>query len=55
MTMVTKWALLSVFGTWAAYLLYRTPFDTSLFEDVGATGAAIAHTFRPRDRARPHR
>ena len=39
----------------AAYLLYRTPFDTSLFEDVGATVAAIAHTFQPRDRARPHR
>jgi hypothetical protein len=45
----------SLFGILAAYLLFRTPFDTSLFEDVGATGAALAHTFQPRDRARPHR
>jgi len=45
----------SVFGIWAAYLLYRTPFDTSLFEDVGATAAATTRTFQPRGRARPHR
>jgi hypothetical protein len=45
----------SVFVIWAAYLLYRTPFDTSLFEDVGATAAATTRTFQPRGRARPHR
>jgi len=45
----------SVFGIWAAYLLFRTPFDTSLFEDVGATVAAMALTFRARGHARPHR
>lgn len=45
----------SLFGILAAYLLLRTPFDTSLFEDVGATVAAIAHTVQPRGRARPHR
>jgi hypothetical protein len=45
----------SLFGILAAYLLFRTPFDTSLFEDVGATVAALAHTLQPRDRARPHR
>ena len=42
-------------GILAAYLLYRTPFDTSLFEDVGATAAATTRTFQPRGRARPHR
>ena len=45
----------SLFGIWAAYLLYRTPFDTSLFEDVGATAAATTRTFQPRGRALPHR
>ncbi|HVG98849.1 MAG TPA: hypothetical protein VNK05_18215 [Chloroflexota bacterium] len=45
----------SLVGIWAAYLLLRAPFDTSLFEDVGATVAAIAHTVQPRGRARPHR
>jgi hypothetical protein len=45
----------SLFGILAASLLFRTPFDTSLFEDVGATVAALAHTFQPRGRARPHR
>jgi hypothetical protein len=44
----------SVFGIWAAYLLFRTPFDTSLFEDAGTTVAAITHTFWPRGRAHPH-
>jgi hypothetical protein len=39
----------------AAYLLFRTPFYTSLFEDVGEMMAAIAHTFQPRGHARPHR
>jgi hypothetical protein len=45
----------SLFGILAAYLLYRTPFDTSLFEDVGATSGALAHTFQPRGQARPPR
>ena len=45
----------SIFGILAAYLLFRTPFDTSLFEDAGATAAAIVHTLQPRGRARPHR
>jgi hypothetical protein len=45
----------SIFGILAAYLLFRTPFDTSLFEDVEATSAALAHTFQPRGHARPPR
>jgi hypothetical protein len=45
----------SIFGILAAYLLYRTPFDTSLFEDVGATSGALAHTLQPRGHARPPR
>ncbi|HET6345758.1 MAG TPA: hypothetical protein VFH51_12555 [Myxococcota bacterium] len=45
----------SLFGILAAYLVFRTPLDTSLFEDVGATVTAPAHAVEPIGRARPHR
>ena len=44
----------SVFALVAGYLVYRKPLATSLFEDVGATLVALAHTFQPRAQARPH-
>jgi hypothetical protein len=44
----------SIFAIVAGYLLYRKPLATSLFEDVGATAAALTHTFQPRAQARPH-
>src|SRR5215213_3552580 len=43
----------SIVGIPAAYLLLRKPFDTSLFEDVGATLAAIAQTCQPRGHVGP--
>jgi hypothetical protein len=45
----------SVFVVVAAYLVFRTPFDTSLVEDAGAAVAALAHTVQAREHARPHR
>jgi hypothetical protein len=44
----------SIFAILAAYLLFRKPFHTSLFHDLGATRAAIQQTFLPRGHARPH-
>jgi len=44
----------SIFAIVAGYVLYRKPLVTSLFEDVGATLAALAHAFQPRRQARPH-
>jgi hypothetical protein len=43
----------SITGMLAAYLLLRKPFDTSLFEDIGATWAAIAGTCQPHGHVGP--
>jgi hypothetical protein len=43
----------SIFAIVAAYLVFRKPFETSLFEDVGATMATIGRIFQPRGHARP--
>ncbi len=45
----------SIFGIVAAYLLFRTPFHTSEFEDIGAAFATIGRMFLPRRHVRPHR
>jgi hypothetical protein len=43
----------SVFALLAFYLLYRRAFTSSMFEDLGATFAAVTHTGQPRGHARP--
>ncbi len=42
----------SIFGIVAAYLLFRKPLDTTLFEDVGAAWTHIAALFQARGHAR---
>ena len=44
----------SILAMVAAYLLFRTPFQTSLAEDVGFALAAIAHGFQLHGQARSH-
>jgi hypothetical protein len=43
----------SVFVIVAAYLVYRRPFATSMFADMGATWGAVAHMVQERGHAGP--
>lgn len=44
----------SIFAVYAAYLLFRRQFSTSLFEDIGAIFAGTGHSAQPRGHTRPH-
>ncbi|HZT08376.1 MAG TPA: hypothetical protein VFC51_15225 [Chloroflexota bacterium] len=44
----------SLFGILAAFLLFRRPFTTTLYEDLGAILPVIGHPANPRGHSRRH-